>query len=38
MNIYVESRKTVQMKLFAGRKRDADMVNGHVDTGWGRGG
>jgi len=37
MNIYVESRKTVQMKLFAGRKRDADMVNVHVNKieGWG---
>ena len=28
----------VQMNIFAGRNRDADVENGHVDTWEGRGG
>ena len=29
----MESGKTVQMSLFAGRNRDAAVENGHVNTG-----
>ena len=32
----MKSRKMVQMSLFAGRDRDADIENGHVDTAEGR--
>ena len=31
----MESRKMVQMNLFAGQEWDADIENGHVDTGRG---
>ena len=31
-HIYMGSRKTVQMNLFAGQERDADIDNRHVDT------
>ena len=33
--VYIESRKMVQMDLFAGQDRDTDIENGHVDKGWG---
>ena len=37
VNTYVESRKMVQMNQFAGRNRDTDEENKHVDTKGGKG-
>ena len=33
----MESREMVQVNLFSGRKRDADVEDGHVMWTWGRG-
>ena len=33
----MESRKIVQMNLFAGGTKNANIESGNVDTGWGKG-
>ena len=36
INIYVESRKMVQMNLLQSRNRDIDIESKRVDTKWGK--
>ena len=38
LNIYMESRKMVQMKYLQGRNRDTDTENSHMDMVMGEGG